>query len=64
MEVGQGVHESSTDDDDDGDDESFELVKILKEHSAQDATAKVTGLDKDHPLFAKVQAIVEKVQSK
>ncbi|KAI9857074.1 MAG: hypothetical protein M1824_004999 [Vezdaea acicularis] len=46
-----------------GDEESVELAKILKEHSAKDATAKITGLEPSHPLFPKVVAIVEKVQS-
>ncbi|KAF2196685.1 mannitol-1-phosphate/altronate dehydrogenase [Delitschia confertaspora ATCC 74209] len=45
-----------------GDDESFELAKILKEHSAEDATSKLTGLDKSHGLFAQIVPIVEKVQ--
>jgi mannitol-1-phosphate 5-dehydrogenase len=45
-----------------GDDESFELAKILKEHNAEEATTKITGLDKSHGLFAQVVPIVEKVQ--
>ncbi|KAI9799398.1 MAG: hypothetical protein M1833_004098 [Piccolia ochrophora] len=45
------------------DDESAELAKILKENSAKDATAKLTGLETSHPLFAKVEPIVQKVQS-
>lgn len=45
-----------------GDEESVELAKILKEHQAEDVVAKVTGLDRDHKLFAPVQKIVEKVQ--
>lgn len=45
-----------------GDDESFELAKILEEHSAGDATEKITGLDRHHALFAKVEAVVKKVQ--
>jgi len=45
-----------------GDDESKELAKILKEHSATEATEKLTGLEKDHPLFSRVEAIVKKVQ--
>ncbi|GAM82511.1 hypothetical protein ANO11243_004920 [Dothideomycetidae sp. 11243] len=45
-----------------GDDESKELAEILKKHSAADATAKITGLERDHPLFSKVEAIVKKVQ--
>jgi mannitol-1-phosphate 5-dehydrogenase len=45
-----------------GDDESFELAKILKDNSAEDATSKITGLDKSHGLFEKVVPIVAKVQ--
>ncbi|KAI9851085.1 MAG: hypothetical protein M1838_004517 [Thelocarpon superellum] len=45
-----------------GDEESVALAKILQEHSAKDATAKVTGLEESHPLFAKVEIIVKKVQ--
>jgi mannitol-1-phosphate 5-dehydrogenase len=45
-----------------GDDESFELKKILKEHDAKAATAKITGLEESHKLFPKVLAKVEKVQ--
>jgi len=46
-----------------GDDESIELAKILSELSAEDATTKLTGLEKDHPLYPKVLETVEKVQS-
>jgi mannitol-1-phosphate 5-dehydrogenase len=46
-----------------GDDESFELAKIMSEMSAPDATTKLTGLEKDHPLYPKVLKAVEKVQS-
>jgi len=45
-----------------GDDESVELAKILKEKSASDATEHITGLERDHPLFKHVEAIVKKVQ--
>ena len=45
-----------------GDDESVELAKILKENSAEDATTKITGLDKSHALYAQVVPIVKKVQ--
>ena len=45
-----------------GDGESEELAKILKELSAADATSKLTGLEKDHPLYAPVLKLVEKVQ--
>jgi len=46
-----------------GDEESRELAKILKEHDAAEATEKITGLEKDHPLFKEVEEIVKKVQS-
>jgi mannitol-1-phosphate 5-dehydrogenase len=46
-----------------GDDESFELAKILSSLSAPEATTKLTGLEKDHPLYEKVLKAVEKVQS-
>ena len=45
-----------------GDEESAELAKILKDLSASEATAKLTGLEKDHPLFDRVEAVVKKVQ--
>lgn len=45
-----------------GDEESVELAKILKENDASAATEKLTGLEKSHPLFAKVEAVVKKVQ--
>ncbi|KAK5020283.1 protein disulfide isomerase (PDI) protein [Cryomyces antarcticus] len=45
-----------------GDEESVELAKVLKEHSAKDATAKLTGLDEKHPLFEHVEKLVAKVQ--
>lgn len=44
------------------DEESAELAKILKDLSASDATAKLTGLEKDHLLFARVEERVAKVQ--
>lgn len=45
-----------------GDDESVELAKILAANDAKAATAKITGLEHDHPLFGLVQERVEKVQ--
>jgi len=45
-----------------GDEESFELAKILKESSAEEATTKLTSLEKDHPLYPKVLERVKKVQ--
>lgn len=44
------------------DDESKELAKILKEKSPEEATAQLTGLEKEHPLFSRVEAVVKKVQ--
>lgn len=46
----------------DGDEESAELAKILKDLSAEEATAKLTGLDKSHGLYEKIVPIVKKVQ--
>jgi mannitol-1-phosphate 5-dehydrogenase len=46
-----------------GDDESFELAKIMSSMPAPEATTKLTGLEKDHPLYPKVLAAVEKVQA-
>lgn len=46
-----------------GDDESAELAKILSSSSGPEATEKLTGLDKSHPLFEKVVKAVEKVQA-
>ena len=45
-----------------GDEESVELAKILKDNDAETATEKITGLEKDHPLFKKVAGVVKKVQ--
>ncbi|PNS21727.1 hypothetical protein CAC42_1581 [Sphaceloma murrayae] len=44
------------------DDESKELAKILKEKSSEEATLAITGLEKSHPLFSRVEAVVKKVQ--
>lgn len=45
-----------------GDEESAELAKILKEMSAEEATGKLTGLEKHHPLYEPVQNVIAKVQ--
>ncbi|KAH0559557.1 hypothetical protein GP486_003922 [Trichoglossum hirsutum] len=45
-----------------GDEESVELAEILKSHSAEAATEKITGLEKSHALFEPVKLIVEKVK--
>ena len=44
------------------DEESVELAKILKDLSAADAASKLTGLEKNHPLYPRVVQVVEKVQ--
>ena len=46
-----------------GDDESFELAKILKGHSAPEVVQKVCGLHEKDKLYAEVVKIVEKVKS-
>lgn len=46
-----------------GDDESKKLAEILSSQSAEEATTTLTELEKDHPLFDKVVAIVKEVQS-
>ncbi|CAK4030822.1 Mannitol-1-phosphate 5-dehydrogenase [Lecanosticta acicola] len=46
-----------------GDDESTELAKKLKQMDAKAATKDITGLEESHPLFAKVEERVQKVQS-
>lgn len=45
-----------------GDDESKELAQILKSMSSKDATMKLTGLESSHPLYARVEKVVAKVQ--
>ena len=45
-----------------GDDESKELKKIMDEESPEDAVTKITGLEKEHPLYKKVLHCVQKVQ--
>ncbi|KAJ5711345.1 Mannitol-1-phosphate 5-dehydrogenase [Penicillium malachiteum] len=46
-----------------GDEESVELAKILKENSPGDATVKLTGLERSHPMFQSVADVVYLVQS-
>ncbi|KAJ5427111.1 hypothetical protein N7465_002181 [Penicillium sp. CMV-2018d] len=46
-----------------GDEESVELAKILKENAPADAAIRLTGLDRDHPLFPHVVQVVDGVQS-
>ena len=45
-----------------GDEESEELAKKLKSLGAEEAVESICGLEKDHPLFKPVVAIVQKVQ--
>ena len=45
------------------DEESQELAKKLKEMDAKEATKDLTGLEESHPLFARVEEVVKKVQS-
>ncbi|KAF7590532.1 hypothetical protein BBP40_002673 [Aspergillus hancockii] len=45
-----------------GDEESADLARILKENSAEDATAELTGLGKEHPLYSHVVERVSTVQ--
>ncbi|KAJ6103603.1 Mannitol-1-phosphate 5-dehydrogenase [Penicillium sp. IBT 16267x] len=46
-----------------GDDESVELAKILQENSPSDAAVKLTGLEREHPLFQPVVKVIDRVQS-
>jgi mannitol-1-phosphate 5-dehydrogenase len=46
-----------------GDEESEELAKIMSSMSPEEATTKLTGLEKDHPLYAKVLDKVTTVQN-
>ncbi|EXJ80025.1 mannitol-1-phosphate 5-dehydrogenase [Capronia epimyces CBS 606.96] len=46
-----------------GDAESKELAEILKTTSAEEATTKLTGLEPDHPLYAKILEKVELVKN-
>merc|ERR1712000_126727 len=46
-----------------GDEESAELAKIMSTMSPEEATTKLTGLEKDHPLYAKVLEKVTLVQN-
>ena len=48
---------------DPADSEATELAGILASGSAADATARITGLDPDHPLFSAVSTLVEERQA-
>lgn len=45
-----------------GDDESKELAEIMSTLPADEATTKLTGLEKDHPLYPKILEKVKLVQ--
>jgi mannitol-1-phosphate 5-dehydrogenase len=45
------------------DEESKELAKIMKEKSPKEVVQQVCGLEPEHPLFERVEKIVEKVQA-
>lgn len=45
--------------DDAEDPQSVDLQRMIREQDAASFTASVTGLDPEHPLFARVQAVVE-----
>ncbi|MEO5780655.1 MULTISPECIES: mannitol-1-phosphate 5-dehydrogenase [Arthrobacter] len=48
---------------DPADAEAVELGKILAESSAEEATAKITGLAAEHPLFPAVRSLVQERQT-
>lgn len=48
--------------DDPEDDQSVELHRLLGELDAEAFTAQVTGLEKEHPLFERVAAVVAEAQ--
>lgn len=43
--------------------EAVEVGEILASSSAEEAAAKITGLEQDHPLFAQVVALCEKAKA-
>lgn len=49
--------------DDAEDAQAVELQRMLREQDAAEVTASVTGLEPQHPLFARVQALVEARQA-
>ncbi|TQJ32765.1 mannitol-1-phosphate 5-dehydrogenase [Microbacterium sp. SLBN-146] len=49
--------------DDAEDPQSVDLQRLLREQDAADVTASVTGLEPEHPLFARVRAVVEARQA-
>jgi len=48
---------------DSADAEAVELGQILNSSTAQDATAQITGLDREHPLFPAVCALITEAQA-
>jgi mannitol-1-phosphate 5-dehydrogenase len=48
---------------DPADAEATELAKILASSTPADATARITGLAPEHPLFAAVSTLVEERQA-
>lgn len=46
-----------------GDDESAELAKLMGSKSPKEIVEKVCGLESSHPLFERVEKIVERVQA-
>ena len=44
--------------DDSEDDQSVDLQRLVRELDADAFTASVTGLEPEHPLFARVAAVV------
>ena len=45
-----------------GDDESVELAKIMTSLSAEEIVPKVSGIEKDHPLYEDLLKVVKKVK--
>ncbi|WP_269939497.1 mannitol-1-phosphate 5-dehydrogenase [Arthrobacter sp. HY1533] len=45
--------------DDAGDAEAVELAEIIAANTADDATARITGLAPEHPLFSKVSTVID-----
>jgi mannitol-1-phosphate 5-dehydrogenase len=48
---------------DPADTEATELADILASSSPADATARITGLEPEHPLFSAVSTLVEERQA-
>ena len=49
--------------DDPEDEQSVEMQRMLREQDAATFTADVTGLEPEHPLFSKVEAVVAQRQA-